>query len=100
MVGPRAKEWDFDTRMHKRGQIQVRDRLMYQDGNQFQGISPTKPGLLFAQKPVFGEEGHSEALGMNACCQQAAVLWNLIHMQPSRSALRIGGTASCWEEWS
>ena len=51
VVGPRAKEWDFDTRMHNRGHIQVRGRLMYQDGNQFQGMNPTKPGL-FAQKPV------------------------------------------------
>ena len=41
MVGPRAKEWDFDTRMHKRGQIQILDRLMYQGSNQFQGINPT-----------------------------------------------------------
>ena len=51
MTGPGAKEWDLATRMHKRGHIQVRERLMYQDGNQFQGMIPTKPGLV-AQKPV------------------------------------------------
>ena len=51
MTGPGAKEWDLTTRMHNRGHIQVRDRLMHQDGNQFQGMNPTKPGM-FAQKPV------------------------------------------------
>ena len=51
MTGPGAEEWDLAARMHNRGHIQVRDRLMYQDGNQVQGMNPTKPGIC-AQKPV------------------------------------------------
>ena len=51
VVGTGAKEWDHTTLMHKKGHVQIRHRLMYQDGNQFQGMNPTKPGI-FAQKPV------------------------------------------------
>ena len=51
MAGQGAKEWDFNTRSHKKGRIQCYERLQYQDGNQFQGMNPTKPGI-FAKKPV------------------------------------------------
>ena len=51
MTGQGAKEWDFNTGIHKKGRIHCYDRLQYQDGKQFQGMNPTKPGI-FAKKPV------------------------------------------------
>ena len=91
MVGPGVKEWDFDTQMHKRGQIRVYNRLMYQDGNQFQGMNPTKPGM-FVQKPVMVKKdtlrrwAWKHVVGKPPCCG------SLIHKQPSPSAFRIGGS--------
>ena len=50
-AGAASKQWDWTTGKHKSGMLEVHDRLVYQDANQFQGINPTKPGI-FAQKPV------------------------------------------------
>ncbi len=45
------KNIDWNSGKHNYGYLQLRDRLVYQDTKQFQGIAPAKPGFSLV-KPV------------------------------------------------